>query len=151
MDRRNRTQWAATYAVALELTRRDYEVGWPMGNAPVKDLIVRSPEGHDFFVDTKGGSYDLSRKGTSGYWHLCQARIVDPAKRRDNLFVIFVRIPTHDNEPLEPLEFFVLSNDDCISLYQQLLQKDRITADAPPGFPRDHLEGFKDAWKKLPK
>ena len=45
MRKTEQTQWAATCLVAAELTKRGYRVGWPMGNAPTKDLLVESPRG----------------------------------------------------------------------------------------------------------
>jgi len=50
----HRTQWAAQFAVASELCKRGYEVALTMGNHPVIDLMVVSPEGVPFLVEVKG-------------------------------------------------------------------------------------------------
>lgn len=55
MEKREQTQWAATYLVAAELTRRGYRVGWPMGNAPSKDLLVESRKGRSLRLMSREG------------------------------------------------------------------------------------------------
>ena len=54
--KRYRTQWATQFYVAAELTRRGYLVSLTFGNAAVSDLLVSSPSGNNFTVDTKGQS-----------------------------------------------------------------------------------------------
>ena len=50
----HQTQWAAQFAVASELCKRDYQVALTMGNHPRVDLMVISPSGTKFAVDVKG-------------------------------------------------------------------------------------------------
>jgi hypothetical protein len=50
----HRTQWAAQFAVASELCKREYEVAFTMGNHPSVDLMVTSPEQISFGIDVKG-------------------------------------------------------------------------------------------------
>jgi hypothetical protein len=50
----HQTQWAAQFAVASELCRRDYQVALTLGNHPMIDLMVVSPKGTPFLVDVKG-------------------------------------------------------------------------------------------------
>lgn len=82
VNRRHQTQWAAQFAVASELCKRDYEVALTLGdNTPLADLMVMSPttEKH-FLIDVKG----LASKN---YW------TVKKKKERDDLYYIFVLVP----------------------------------------------------------
>ena len=56
LSKRYQTQWAGQFYVAAELTRRGYLVSLTLGNAPVVDLLVVSPDGEHFGVDVKGQS-----------------------------------------------------------------------------------------------
>src|ERR1700730_6909236 len=76
----HRTQWAAQFAVASELCKRDYEVALTMGNHPAVDLIVISPKGVPFCVDVKG-------QYRRNFWPVRQK------EKRDNLFYIFAYVP----------------------------------------------------------
>jgi hypothetical protein len=53
-SKRYKTQWAAQFYAAAELTRRGYLVSLTLGNAPVADLLAVSPSGKHFMVDVKG-------------------------------------------------------------------------------------------------
>jgi hypothetical protein len=50
----HRTQWAAQFAVASELCKRDYQVALTLGNHPAIDLMVISPHRKSFHIDVKG-------------------------------------------------------------------------------------------------
>lgn len=150
MRKAEQTQWAATYLVAAELTKRGYRVGWPMGNAPTKDLLVEAPKGERFEVDVKGGSYKSSVKS---YWHLVQKeRVVDSSL--PSLFFVFVRV---DPAPNEIAEFFILSHNDLLSLHQSLTstrpsvsKKGVPYKEFAPGFQYRDLLPYKEKWDKLP-
>jgi len=49
---RYKTQWAAQFFAAAELTRRGYLVSLTFGNAPASGLHVQSPIGTQFTVET---------------------------------------------------------------------------------------------------
>lgn len=150
MEKREQTQWAATYLVAAELTRRGYRVGWPMGNAPVKDLIVESPGGIKFEVDVKGGSYKPSQQG---YWHIVQKSRFEGEAKPD-LFFIFVRV---DPNPTAPVDFFVVSHRELMDLNRKVLSEKPLTRngnprkDISPTSQPKHLLPFKGKWSKLPE
>ena len=57
----HRTQWAAQFAVASELSKRGYQVALTMGIHPVIDLMVISPKGVPFLID--GASETALRTG----------------------------------------------------------------------------------------
>ena len=79
-DTRNQNEWSAVFLAAAELSRRGYCVALTLGpNAPLADLVVRSPQGKNFIVDVKG-------KGRSGRW------CVKPKAPTPNLFYILVRL-----------------------------------------------------------
>ena len=79
-DARNQNEWTAVFLAAAELSRRGYSVALTLGpNAPLADLVVRSPQGENFIVDVKG-------KGRSGRW------CVKPKVPTPNLFYILVRL-----------------------------------------------------------
>jgi len=150
MKKAEQTQWVATYLVAAELTRRGYRVGWPTGNAPVKDLLVESPKGVRFDVDVKGGAYGLKVKS---YWHLVQKDRVK-GQCLPSLFFIFVRV---DPDPSNPADYFVLSHQELIDLYKNLMltlpsvtMKGKPYKDFAPGFRPIDLAYYKGNWLSLP-
>lgn len=73
---RNQAEWAAVFLAAAELTRRGHSVSFTLGlNAPLADLVVRSPEGVGYIVDVKGkckpGSWLVKPKGaTAGLYYI---------------------------------------------------------------------------------
>jgi hypothetical protein len=87
---KHQTQWVAQFAVASELCKRGYEVAFTMGNHPLKDLMVNSPNGTAFAVDVKG----LHKKNT---WPVSKR----PAN--STLFYVFALVPDK-----APNRFFIL-------------------------------------------
>jgi hypothetical protein len=150
MRKSEQTQWAATYLVAAELTRRGYRVGWPIGNAPIKDLLVESPNGQQFYVDVKGGSYSHKQKS---YWHLIQDGRVKE-EPISSLYFLFVRVPLIlDEGP----EFYILSHGELLNLYKEMTSTPMLTKkgtpykEFTPGFQPKHLEKYRNDWLGLPK
>ena len=150
MRKPEKTQWAATYLVAAELTRRDYRVGWPMGNSPIKDLLVESPKGVRFEVDVKGGSYGPNVKS---FWHPVQENRVK-GQGLPTLYFVFVRV---DPDPLKLADFFILSHQDLIVLYKrisslfpQLTRQGKPYKEFPPSFRPSDLSPHKSDWHSLP-
>lgn len=92
VDRRHHTQWAAQFAVASELCKRGYEVGFTMGNnTPVADLFVTAPGGEIFLVDVKG-------QATRNFWRIKQRPIIQ------NLYFVLCYVGDEKNR------FFVMSH-----------------------------------------
>jgi uncharacterized protein YhbP (UPF0306 family) len=89
----HRTQWAAQFAVASELCKRDYQVALTLGNHPSADLMAISPKGIPFTVDVKG----LYKKN---FWAI-RAKAKTP-----NLFYIFAFVPDEAQN-----RFFILTQD----------------------------------------
>jgi len=102
---RYRTQWAAQFYTAAELTRRGYLVSLTFGNAPVSDLLGRSPNGSQFTVDVKGQS-------TKNFW-LIQPRVPDPRH-----FFILVFLPKQNTPP----QYFIISSDKLMCLREEYKQ-----------------------------
>ena len=150
MEKREQTQWAATYLVAAELTRRGYRVGWPMGNAPSKDLLVESPEGEKFEVDVKGGSYKSSVKS---YWHPVQKQRFD-GNVSPSLYFIFVRV---DPDPNASADFSIVSHQELVNLFNRVgllspvSRKGIPYKEWTPCTQPKHLAEFKGKWDMLPK
>lgn len=150
MKKAEQTQWAATYLVAAGLTRRGYRVGWPMGNAPAKDLLVESPKGVRFEVDVKGGAYGQKVKK---YWHIVQEKRFTE-KAQPQLYFAFVRV---DPQPEENAEFFLLSHEALIKLNEKVYadsdnwktKKGQPYKEFPPAFTPEHLAPYK-GWNALP-
>ena len=94
----HQTQWAAQFAVASELCKRNYQVALTVGNHPILDLMVVSPNGKSFLVDVKGlyrnNSWPIKRKAES-----------------PSLYYVLVYIP-----PEQPNEFFVMSQEQAHAL-----------------------------------
>jgi hypothetical protein len=135
---RYKTQWAAQFFTAAQLTRRGYLVSLTFGNAPTSDLLVQSPNGAQFTVDVKDQS-------TKNFW-LIQRREPNP-----NHYFNLVYLPKNiDNAP----RYFVLSSDELMKrreeYRQSVLHKGRY---------RDDLGGinwttafdYENKWDNLPQ
>jgi hypothetical protein len=138
----HQTQWAAQFAVASELCKRGYEVGFTMGNHPAIDLMVVSPKGVNFLVDVKG-------QYKPNFWP------VRPKMTRDKLFYVLAFVPENVLN-----QFFILTQDQVnqgirIDLeHARSLRKAKGLSGDPadfPGIQRKFAQGFEDAWKVLPK
>jgi hypothetical protein len=141
----HQTQWAAQFAVASELCKRDYEVALTMGNHPIVDLMVISPKGKPFLIDVKG----LYKRN---FWPVREKKT-----KHERLFYVFAFVPGDINQANR---FFVLSEnevkegiridwDDAIA---------RRKAKGKKGKPGDikgvqwkFAERFENCWRALPK
>ncbi|MFH1369777.1 MAG: hypothetical protein ABII09_00580 [Planctomycetota bacterium] len=134
---RYKTQWAAQFFAAAELTRRGYLVSLTFGNAPTSDLLVQSPIGTQFTVDIKG-------QLTKNFW-LIQRRELTP-----NHYFILVYLPNNLDTP----RYFVLSSDELMKRREEY--KESVL---PRGRYRDDLGGinwptvfyYENRWDNLPK
>ena len=141
--RTHRTQWAAQFAVASELCKRNYQVAFTMGNNPQVDLMVRSPRGATFVVDVKG----LYKPN---YW------IVSPKPNRKGLFYVLAFVPDD-----EPNQFFVLTQTEVnreVPRHTRHVKRERLKKGLSvekigrfQGLLWGFAEKFKDRWDKLPK
>ena len=75
--KRHLTQWGAQFAVASELCKLGYDVGFTMGhNTPLADLFVIAPDGKTtFLIDVKG-------QRTKNFWQ------IKAKQRRDDLYYV---------------------------------------------------------------
>jgi len=99
---RYRTQWAAQFAAAAELVRRDYLVSLTFGNAAVSDLLVQSPGGCTFTIDVKGQS-------TKNFW------LVQRRPSNDRHYFVLVFLPP----AFAPPKFFILSSNQLMQHRQE--------------------------------
>jgi hypothetical protein len=122
------TQWAAQFFAAAELSRRGYMVSFPLGNAPLTDLQVTSPDGHSFPVEVKGLK--------SPNWWIVKR----PIKGRER-FYVFVLAPV--SAPFSLPRYFILSGD----------RLSRIHEDDPkwPGMTWGKVLPFENCWDTLPE
>ena len=105
MSKAYKTQWVGQYAVASELTRRDYLVSMPLGNAPNLDLQCQSQNTEKrFAVQAKS----LNSKG----FFLMQAKFLERKNPTPNLYFVFVYLPRDESKHLE---YFVLSHKQLLS------------------------------------
>jgi len=122
----HQTQWAAQFAVASELCKRGYQVALTMGNHPVIDLMVISPDGTPFSVDVKGqhkrAFWPVVRKGTT-----------------QNLFYVLALVPYGKIN-----RFFILTQDQA--------NEGIDVAGSPvfPGIDAAFADRFVDRWDSLP-
>jgi hypothetical protein len=134
MSRSHQTQWAAQFAVASELCKRNYEVALTVGNHPAVDLMVISPEGRSFSIDVKG----LYRKNP---WLIKRKEV------RPNLFYVLAYVPLH-----EPNQFFVLTQTQAGQLIEDGLKRLGRAADYPiTGVDWRYAVQYEGAWESLPK
>ena len=141
--RTHQTQWAAQFAVASELCKRNYQVALTMGNNPQVDLMVISPRGATFVVDVKG----LYKPN---YW------LISPKPNRKGLFYVLAFVP---NNKLN--QFFVLTQREVnrkISSHTRHVKRERLKKGGSiekigrfPGLPWVFVEKFEGKWDKLPK
>jgi len=136
----HRTQWAAQFAVASELCKRDYQVALTLGNHPAVDLMVRSPTGAQFSVDVKG----LYKRN---FW---PGQLHEP---RDSLFYVFAYVPAD-----EANQFFVMTQPQVAEAIKANWDKycakhglDAPMGDNPfPGVEWKLAEPYLDKWDALP-
>jgi hypothetical protein len=118
------SQWAAQFAVASELCKRNYEVALTLGNHPKVDLMVFSTKGVPFAVDVKGlraGSTWLVRR---------------KAPVRD-LYYVLAFVP-----PGNPNQYFVMNQETA----NRLIRGDTSASDIR----RADILNYLDKWEALP-
>jgi hypothetical protein len=130
------TQWAAQFAVASELCKRNYEVSFTMGNTtPVADLMVVSPARREMFlIDVKG----LYRPNP---WVIKRKAV------RANLFYVLAFVPADG-----PNEFFIMTQQQVGELIQAELKR----LNRPDDYPMTDLLWkqafeYRNAWDVLPR
>jgi len=149
----HRTQWAAQFAVASELCKRDCQVSLTLGNHPSADLMAISPKGVPFTVDVKG----LYKKN---FW------AVRAKAKQANLFYIFAFVPDPDEgQNADPDKarnrFFILTQDwvnkeieaDLTLARTRAAEKGRSEEKIGnfPGIKWGLAEACENAWDILPK
>ena len=140
-DRRSahRTQWAAQFAVASELCKRNYQVALTLGNHPTIDLMVVSPRGKPLLIDVKG-----LYKPT--FWGVREQR------PRENLFYVFAYVPDEGSN-----RFYIASQKQVnkgIMAYRSAgiaRGRDAEKAKLFPGVPWKFVQQYENAWGLLPK
>lgn len=96
--RHHYTEWAAFWAVAAELSRREFIVATTVGNTPKFDLSCSSSNGENQFrVQVKGTSL------LYGTW--VQKHLLEDLTQAD-LFFVIVFVP----EPELPFRFFIMTH-----------------------------------------
>jgi hypothetical protein len=138
----HQTQWAAQFAVASELCRRDYQVALTLGNHPTIDLMVVSPNGSAFFVDVKG-------QYRNNFWP-----VKPKEKKQKDLFYILAYVP----DPKEGANrFFILTQDEAdvgaaettaAWKARKPIRADQI--DPMPGLSPEYARKHENCWNKLP-
>ncbi len=135
---RYRTQWAAQFFAAAELTRRGYLVSFTLGNAPEVDLQVMSPGGRHFLIDVKG----LASKN---FW------LIRERPAREGLFYVLVYLPPAP----EPPQFFILSSEtamaEAATLRLKTLAAGKTWAESGAGLNWGTARLFSDRWNLLPE
>jgi hypothetical protein len=139
----HRTQWAAQFAVASELCKRDCQVALTLGNHPSADLMAISPKGVSFTVDVKG----LYKRN---FWAV---RAKTPTQ---NLFYIFAFVPDEGQN-----RFFILTQGQVNNAIEADLTLARTRAVERgrsvekignfPGVAWGQAETSENAWDILPK
>lgn len=132
--RKQRVQWAAQFAVASELCKRGYEVGFTMGNAtPLADLLVVTPTERMFRVDVKGA-------GGKNEWLIMRK---SPSK---DLFYILAYVPADDLN-----RFFILTQETINHRLEMELIKDGKTENfSMMGLPWKDAIDHENKWDILP-
>jgi hypothetical protein len=137
----HRTQWAAQFAVASELCKRNYQVALTMGNHPMVDIMVISPGGIQFSVDVKG-------QYRRNFWPVREQRL------RASMFYIFSFMPQD-----EPKRFFIMTqqqvNDAILANLKKYCERRNIemtSRENPfPGVEWIHAQPHENQWAQLPE
>lgn len=137
-QRRYRTQWAAQFYAAAELTRRGYLASFTLGNAPIIDLVVVSPNDKQrFMVDVKG----LSSKN---FW------LVREHEPQDDLFYILVYLPSD----FQPPNFYIMTSKDMAkeinTLKKQTIDAGKTWTGRGTGINWGAALPYKDQWNLFP-
>ena len=141
-SKRYRTQWAAQFYAAAELTRRGYLVSITLGNAPVVDLLVVSPSGKHFMVDVKG----LSSKTC---W------LIRRPEAQDDLYFVLVYIPPASGSPLayQSPDFYVLSSAEVVKELEETKSVREAAGTYRPDFEDIRYKPilkYQNRWEVLP-
>jgi hypothetical protein len=133
---RYKTQWAAQFYAAAELTRRGYLVSLTLGNAPFADLLVQSPKGAKFAIDVKGQS-------TKNFW------LIQNRPKNDDHYFVLVFLSKNMEQP----KYFIMSSNELMRKREEY--KNRMIEG---GRYRDDLGGinwstafdYENKWDNLP-
>ena len=138
----HRTQWAAQFAVASELCKKNYQVAFTMGNHPAIDLMVISPKGTQFTIDVKG-LYERNFWGVSN------------KPKKNSLFYVFAFVPNESSN-----RYFVLTQTEVnkgVQKHIEGIKKRRLEkgqsiekSERFPGLPWSLVEKHENQWDKLP-
>jgi len=144
---KHQTQWSGQFGVAHELTRRGYLVTFTMGNAPLADILCRSPQGHTFAVQVKS-------LRTKNYF-LYQNSLVT---EEPELCVIFALVPDDLTQApeyfiLNKTQFLAVVKEENARLNQCEQERGRPYKAYSPGINYRTLnrEEFRAAWHNLPR
>jgi hypothetical protein len=135
----HQTQWAAQFAVASELCKRNYQVALTLGNHPETDLMVISPTGWAFKVDVRG----LYRKN---FW-IVRLRPLD-----ESLFFVLAYVP----DPPETNAFVIMTHqqmrkEQLDDLARARLKRPDLDETYPVlGVPWRYAVAYQDQWSVLP-
>lgn len=132
------SQWASQFFVCAELTRREYLVSIPLGNAKFTDIHVETNDGKDFRIDVKG----LSNKENNFIFKRTEPSPIQ--------FYIFVYLPPDLSSP----EFYVLPSKELMkirdSFQAEVESKGRDWNDPMAGVYIRHVVDYKNKWELLP-
>ncbi len=132
-----RTQWAAQFFAAAELTRRGHLVALTHGNAKQADLLVISPEGKHYRVDVKGLS-------APNFW------LIRHRAPEDDLYFILVHVKKNFGAP----EYYILSSTKMFDEIEQFIalvkSKGHTPSTMDEGISFGQAEKYKDRWENLP-
>ena len=128
-------QWAAQFAVASELCKREYEVAFTLGhNTPLADLMVISPGKEHFLIDVKG-------LASENPW------LVKRKEPRPGLFYVLAFVPSG-----RPNRFFLLTQEDANRLVTEHFElPSNRTKKGWDGFKFLAPAAFEDNWGLLPQ
>jgi hypothetical protein len=137
----HQTQWAAQFAVASELCKRGCQVALTMGNHPITDLMVISPQGKSLQIDVKG----LYKKN---FWG------VRGRPAQNDLYYVFAYVP--DNQANR---FYVLTRAQVNAEIRKAIEtarkralekgKSGDNADKFPGVSWKFVQPWENKWENM--
>lgn len=129
------------FAVAAELSRREYDAAITIGNTPKRDLLCTAPSGATFALQVKGAR--------TRNWVLIQRALLEAGPQSD-LYLVVVLVPS-DTE--RAFEFHILTHAEACDLYgrQRKVKRDGTPyATGMEGLDWSDVSPHKDRWDKLP-
>ena len=136
------TQWAGTFALGAQLSRRHYSVAITLGNTPECDLLCISPGGQSFKIEVKSTN-------SHNFIRIQKKLMENPVD--NNLLLVVVLIPK-DLTELE--QFFILTHEELRAAWENVPKTKKTgepLVEGHEGINWGSVSDCENCWRKLPE